>query len=232
MNASRPNEFTDQKSGLPIQNIVVILLILQVLLSGAMLFRILKLQESITALQSGSAEVDNEHYENVSVGSYPRLGNENAEVTIVAFSDFQCPYCASGVDVVNDLIEAYPTQIQFYFRDFPLEPMHPEAMNAAMAARCANDQGRFWDYYEQLFENQSSLSTEFTYDLADDLGLNTREFSTCVETEKFSADILQDISEGQALDVSGTPAFFINGYLVRGADKARMVGIIEAELQR
>ncbi len=152
-------------------------------------------------------------------------GNPDAPVTIVEFSDFQCPFCSRWVnDTYPALLQQYidTGKVRLEFRDFPLESLHPNAMAAAVASRCAGEQGDFWGMHDLLFGRQDQWSslpdpTETFQGFAGELGLNTAEFAACLTSGRFDAAIAQDLQDGQAAGISGTPSFLINGNLVVGA---------------
>jgi protein-disulfide isomerase len=149
---------------------------------------------------------------------YPSLGPDDAKITIVEFSDFQCPYCRRFHDeTYKPLLDAYPGQIRFVYRNLPLPPtMHPDAMSAAVASLCANDQNAYWDYHEKLFS--SEMLGEATYiQYAADLGLNIEEFTTCLSSGKHDQFIQQDMEFSSNLGVQSTPTFFVNGLALVGA---------------
>ena len=136
-------------------------------------------------------------------------------VTIVEFSDFQCPFCRKAYAVVKEVLSNHEGQVKVAYRDFPLRQIHPQAQIAAEAGRCAMEQGKFWQYHDRLFENQNKLDEHAT-----GLGLNPKQFETCLDSGKYSAQIEEDVQAGNRLGVTGTPAFFINGVLVSGAQPA------------
>jgi len=146
----------------------------------------------------------------------PILGSVIAPVTIIEFGDFQCPFCKRVAPTVQQIAADYADSVSIQFRDFPLEQAHPQAVNAALAAACAHEQGAFWGYHDRLYETQSDFSDTHYISLARDLALNTEQFLNCYETEKYRSEVLQDFEEGRALGVTGTPTFFINGSKVSG----------------
>ena len=172
---------------------------------------------------------------NIDVDDGPVLGNKNAPVTIVEFSDFQCPYCGRFFtqtlpSIKKDYIDT--GKVKLVFRDFPLS-FHPNAEPAAEAAECANEQGKYWEYHDKLFENQDSLSSELYIKLAGDLGLDVDKFKTCIETSKYKQEVEDDFNYGQSVGVSGTPTFFINGIKLVGAQPYEAFKqIIDAELAK
>jgi len=169
---------------------------------------------------------------NVDAGRGPSKGSPTAPVTIVEFSDFQCPFCRQVVDTLTRIEERYGDSIRFVFRDFPL-PMHPDAPKAAEAAACAHEQGQFWAMHDKLFAAQSNLKVPDLKRTARDLGLNGDAFDRCVDSGKFESQWQQNRSEGQKYGVSATPTFFINGRMVTGAlPYQQFSAIVEEELER
>jgi protein-disulfide isomerase len=163
----------------------------------------------------------------------PSLGPDDAPVTIIEFSDYQCPYCGRTEPVVQQILERYPTEVRLVFRHFPLERIHPQASGAAEAAACANEQGRFWDFHRKLFTPGAKFDAESLQQHASDLDLDLEAFQTCVEERRFQADIQTDITEGRQAGITGTPGFFVNGILIKGARPLDdFVAIIEKELGR
>ena len=169
----------------------------------------------------------------VSVQGAPFKGSEKAAVTIVEFSDFHCPYCRRVVPTLVQLETKYGDKIKLVFRDFPIESLHPGATKAHEAARCANEQGKFWPYHDKLFASPPSSSPEVFKGLAKEVGLDAVTFETCLGSGKYQAAIKQDIDDGNRAGVGGTPAFFINGRLVSGAQPLDVFArMIDDELAR
>jgi protein-disulfide isomerase len=164
----------------------------------------------------------------------PAWGPENAKVTIIEFSDFQCPYCKQFFDnTYRQLKVAYSDRVRFVYRDFPVASNHPEAQAAAEAAECANDQGRFWEYHDALFSNQDKLQASYYFELATQLGLDQHKFSDCLRSGKYTDEVAQDFGAGLNAGVTGTPTFFINGRIVVGAQPYQTFKqIIDQELSR
>ncbi|MFQ5440790.1 MAG: DsbA family protein [Nitrosopumilaceae archaeon] len=155
----------------------------------------------------------------ISLDDDPIRGDPNAPITIVEFSDFQCPFCARfHVQTLPSLLEEYidAGKVNLVYRDFPIQSIHPNALPAAVAAECANEQGNYWDYHDALFEKQSDWSrldsnsaiAAFSQ-YADDIGLEKQQFDSCLETGKYLEEVQGDLSDGRDYDVTGTPAFFI-----------------------
>jgi len=149
---------------------------------------------------------------------FSSIGPEDAPITLVEFSDYQCPYCEKWYDqVYKQLWAAYPGKIRFVYRNLPLTQIHPQSMNAAEASMCAGDQNAFWKFHDKLFENASSLNDDLYATLAADLGLDTAAFETCMNDHKHKAAIEADMQFAIDLGVQSTPTFFINGLAIVGA---------------
>jgi protein-disulfide isomerase len=159
------------------------------------------------------------------------LGPADAPVEIVEFSDFQCPFCQKAYPTVRAVLAKYGDQVNLSYRDFPLSNLHPRAQIAAHASRCAGAQGKFWEYHNGLFELPNQLGDEELALLAATVGADTEEFKACLGSNRFDAAIEQDVEAGQQAGVTGTPAFFINGILVSGAQPITVFEkTIDAEL--
>jgi protein-disulfide isomerase len=149
-------------------------------------------------------------------GGRPAKGAANAPIVIIEFSDYQCPFCKRAEDSVTKVLQTYGDKVRLVFRDFPL-PMHPEARPASEAAACANDQGKFWEYHAKLFANQGALKEDNLKAYAKELGLDQAKFDKCLADKPHKAMIDKDIADGGKVGVTGTPAFFINGRMLSGA---------------
>jgi protein-disulfide isomerase len=164
-------------------------------------------------------------------GRPERGGGAKAPVTIIEFSDYQCPFCKRAEDVVDQVMKTYGDKVRLVFRDYPL-PFHPNARPAAEAANCANAQGKFWPYHQKLFANQSALAADNLKTYAKDLGLDGAKFEQCLADDKsIKTAIDKDVSDGEKVGVNGTPAFFINGRMLSGAQPfEKFKEIIDDEL--
>lgn len=149
----------------------------------------------------------------------PSLGPVSAPVTIIEFSDFQCPFCKMFYDqrTSDQIMAAYPSQVRFVYRDFPVSSLHPEAQAAAEASDCADEQGKFWPYHDGLFQNQDKLSAIFYFELADQLKLDHVAFENCLRQGRYTTEVAKDFGAGMNAGVTGTPTFFINGRMLEGA---------------
>lgn len=149
-----------------------------------------------------------------------KIGPDDAKVKLIEFSDFQCPYCQLFHETMGDVLAEYGDQVQFIFKNLPLDSIHPKAREAALAAECANEQGKFIEYADKLFANQktwgeSSNSKAFS-NYAFQVGLNGAEFNKCVAEERYSEKIESDLQEAEDFGISGTPALFINDTFKNG----------------
>ncbi len=152
----------------------------------------------------------------VSAANGPSKGASGAPILLIEFSDFQCPFCLRAHATVDQVLKTYGDKIRFVYRHYPL-PTHPNAKPAAEASACAADQGKFWPYHDRLFEQQTKLSDSDLKQHAADLGLDAAKFNSCVDTHKFRALVDADTKDGEEAGVNGTPAFFINGRMLSGA---------------
>ena len=148
----------------------------------------------------------------IKVDGAPFLGQKDAKVTLVEFSDYQCPFCGRNFhqtfpQVVSEYVKA--GKVKYVFRDFPLESIHPFALKAAEAARCSGEQGKYWEMHDKLFSNQSALAVDNLKEYAKALSLDTEKFTTCLDSGKEAAGIRTDIAEGQKVGARGTPGFFL-----------------------
>ncbi len=168
----------------------------------------------------------------VEAAGRPTRGTASAPIEIIEFSDFQCPFCLSAFPTVQRVLSTYGDKIRFTYRHYPL-PNHPNARPAAEAAACAAEQNKFWEYHDRLFQNQGKLSTADLKQHAADLGLDAAAFNACVDSRKSQQDVETDIAAGNAVGVNGTPAFFINGRGLSGAQPFdAFKRVIDEELAR
>lgn len=150
----------------------------------------------------------------------PSLGKEGAKITLVEFSDFQCPFSKESAAVVKQLLARYPDDIRLIYRDFPVDSIHSFARKAAEAGACAHEQEKFWEYHDKLFENQEALDNEdgqIFYKIAKDAGLDEKLFTTCFGFGKYKSEVEEDYQAGVSSGLRGTPTWFFNGQKVQGA---------------
>jgi len=169
----------------------------------------------------------------VSTEGDPSIGPQDAPVTIVEFSDYQCPYCQSWYQqTFNQLLTSYPDQIRFVYRDLPL-PMHPEAVPAAEAAHCAGEQDAYWGFHDALFSGQYELGRASYEQIAASLGLDSAAFITCLDDHRYRAEVDEDAADAARVGLNGTPSFVINGRVLVGAlPFSEFKAIIDEELAK
>ncbi len=170
----------------------------------------------------------------VAAGESARLGKASAPVTIIEFSDFQCPYCTTAAHTVKEVMGKYGDKVSLVYRHFPL-PMHREAGKAAEGAECAREQneGAFWSFHDALFADQKPWQTDDLIGYAEGLELDVQEFTRCLNSDRHAATVMKDIEDGQAVGMSGTPGFYVNGIVISGAQPASVFyDIIDRELER
>jgi protein-disulfide isomerase len=169
----------------------------------------------------------------VSTDGAPSRGAADAPVKLVEFSDFHCPFCKRAQGTLQELLKRYPGKLSLVYRDFPLDQLHPQARRAAEAARCANDQGKFWEYHDLLFEQPPQATSESLQQHAAHIGLDIAVFDRCLSSRAHSDAVQRDIDEGTRLGITGTPAFFINGRRLVGAQPLdAFTRVIDEELAR
>jgi protein-disulfide isomerase len=161
----------------------------------------------------------------------PVLGPASAPVTIVEYLDYQCPYCHRAQGVVDEVLNRYPGKVRFVHRDFLLGK--PRSLPAARAARCAGEQGKFWEYHRDLLLSAGDMGDEDLRTRAAAMGLDAGKFSACVASDRFDADIKRSTESGNALGIDATPTFFINGRRLQGAlPPDQFAEVIDSELGR
>jgi protein-disulfide isomerase len=162
--------------------------------------------------------------------SAPVLGPPGAPITIVEFTDYQCPYCHKAQSTIDKVLNRYAGKVQLVHRDFPLDG-HSQAFPAARAARCAGEQGRFWDYHHNLMTLPGDLSETDLAARAASLKLNPQAFSTCLASDRYDSSIRESFEAGAKAGVTGTPAYFVNGRMLYGARPfEQFQELIDAEL--
>lgn len=175
-----------------------------------------KEQEKANQAEKQSMEDQFKNPIKVDIAGSPVKGKDTAKVTIVEFSDFECPFCSRGKKSMDDVLKAYPNDVKVVFKNLPL-PFHKNAKPAALAALAAGKQGKFWEMHDKLFDNQKELSDAFYEKTAKELGLNVDTFKKDLADKALSDKIEADSKEAEKAGISGTPGFLVNGVLVSGA---------------
>ena len=163
----------------------------------------------------------------------PSIGSSKAPITIVEFSDFQCPFCLRAAPTLKQLRASYGDKVRLVWKDFPLTQIHPQAFKAGEAGHCAAEQGKFWEYHDQLFNNQQSLMPDDLKKYAANLGLDAEKFNACLDTSKHAEIVRGGVAQGTMLGVNSTPTVFVNGRRVSGAQPYEyFAAVIDEELAR
>ncbi len=147
----------------------------------------------------------------------PSLGNPSAPVKIVEFADFQCPYSKEASSTLRELALKYPNEVYYVYRDFPLTEIHPLSQKAAEAGECADDQGKFWEYHDKLYQNQPRLDDDSFVQFAMQLNMNVKRFEGCLSSGQHTDEVIEDYLDGLEASVRGTPTFFLNGNRIAGS---------------
>jgi len=169
---------------------------------------------------------------NVPLGNDPFTGNPNASIIIIAFSDYECPFCTRAEQTMKSIREKYEDDIVYVFKDYPLTRIHPYAYNASLAAECAKEQDKYWVYHDYLYEHNNHLENRYLEEYARLLGLDIEQFNECLETQRYKGEVEEDIQTGISVGVTGIPTFFINGIKVIGAQsEQKFIKIINKELR-
>jgi len=158
----------------------------------------------------------------------PIKGPAQAGLLLEEFSDFQCPACKAANSVVIEVEQTFGDRLQLSYRHFPLISIHPQAFRAALAAECANDQGKFWEYHDKLFEKQPAFSSSDLIGYAGDLGLDKTKFAACLNSEAKTDVVRADMREGDKRQINATPTFFLNGQKI--SDWTKLKEIIQGKL--
>jgi len=175
-----------------------------------------KQQQKAQQDQAKAMESQFDNPVSIPVDGSPFKGPEDAKVTVVEFSDFECPYCSRGKAVMEQVLKAYPKDVKVVFKHLPLD-FHKNAKPAARATMAAHEQGKFWEMHDKLFENQRNLTEPFFMKTAKDLGLDIEKFKTDFKSGKYDKQIDSDVAIANKNGIRGTPGFFVNGVAVKGA---------------
>jgi protein-disulfide isomerase len=190
------------------------------------------------AFKDVSTNPDKERIQKLSFEGRPIRGNSKATVTLIEFTDFQCPYCSMGFHILRDkMMKDFPTQVKWVYKSFPLKSIHPWAEGAAIAAECVREQGvaPFWKMHDELFEEQRSINAKNADEkfaaIAKSSGADPAKFQTCYDSRATAGLVSKDEAEGDAIGLRSTPSFLINGHLIAGADYDSIKRIIEESLK-
>jgi len=164
----------------------------------------------------------------------PSLGKKGAPITLVEFSDFQCPYCQAAAPVLKQVAEKFPNEVLIVYRQYPITSIHPFAFKAAEASLCANEQGKFWEMHDAMFQDQKKLTVSDLKATARRLGVDGKKFDTCLDTGRHVERVQNDMAEATRINANGTPAMFINGTYVEGGSVpfSTLESLIQKELAR
>jgi protein-disulfide isomerase len=162
----------------------------------------------------------------------PSKGPANARITLVEFSDFQCPYCSIAIHELDAILAAYPKDVRLVFKQFPLSDLHPNATLAAHAALAANAQGKFWPMHDKLFANSRALTRSNMLKWAGEMQLDMKRFTADLDSPKLKQDVVRDVAEGEKAGVDGTPTVFVNGKHYNGPLDPQQFGeVLKSELK-
>lgn len=221
--------------------ILVVLLVVAAFLIGSFWTKVQMLESGTAGSKSTATAkpvtttISNDKFDEVVKDAVFLAGNKDAKVKIVEFTDFECPFCAKFfTDTLPQIEKEYldSGKAAFYIRHFPLYSIHPNAENASLAAECAREQDKFEQMHDMIFENQKTMSVSDFKSHASELGLNTTQFNSCLDSKKYKANVDRDVKLGDEVGVSGTPAFFINGKFISGAQAfATFKSTIDSELK-
>jgi protein-disulfide isomerase len=164
----------------------------------------------------------------------PALGPANSPVTLVEFSDFQCPYCKGFFPVLKQIEDKYKDKVKIIYRQYPIASLHQFAPKAAEASLCAHEQGKFWELHDLMFQEQDKLAIKDLKEKASRIGLDQKKFDSCLDSGKFAERVQDDMREGSRNGVTGTPALYINGVYVEGGAVGLdvMTRLLDEELER
>ena len=170
----------------------------------------------------------------VATAGEPTQGTDKAAVTIVEFSDFQCPVCKRMEPVLKQVMRSYGDQVRLVYRQFPLSNLHPYAQKAAEASLCAFEQDQFWPMHDAMFADQKKLAVSALKETAAGLGMDANQFSQCLDSGRYAQRVSRDLAEGQATGlITGTPTLFVNGRYISGAvPYEQIANVIDDELRR
>ena len=195
-----------------------------------------KIEKDIAARPAAPAaaqrpQVDPNKVYEIPVADSAVRGPKDAPVTITMFSDFQCPFCAQTTPVIEQVLAAYPNDVNFVMKQFPLRSIHPQADPAARAAIAAGKQGKFWEMHDELYKNSRTLSPETIKGLAEKLALDMKKFDADMNSDEVKKQVDAELALGAKSDVRGTPSFFVNGKIAQNRTVDGFKAQVDAELK-
>lgn len=198
----------------------VLIIVLAVFLLAFVLSFSLAVYKRVQELRNEQfVSVQKDYLESLAPGYSPRLGTANPALTIVEFSDFECPFCAQSAPIIKQVLNEYGGFVQYVYRHMPIDSLHPNAWNAAIASTCADEQNAFWNYHDKLFTEQDNLSKDNLFIMAENLRMDMDQFKKCYDSEKYASQVRRDMNDGAELEIEGTPTFFVNGEMLSGVLK-------------
>lgn len=163
-------------------------------------------------------------------GDAPVRGKKDAPITLVEFSDFQCPFCQRMAPVLKQISEQYGDKVRLVYRQDPIPSLHPFALKAAEASLCAQEQGKFWEMHDAMFQNQTKLAVSDLKETAQHLGMDGKKFNSCIDSGRYAEQVQNDAKEAVRAGVAGTPAVFVNGIVIPGGSVP--LGTVQAAIDR
>lgn len=180
----------------------------------------------------GAAAADPNRVFNIPIGDSPVKGPANAKVTLLEFSDFQCPFCAQVPATIEQVLKEYPNDVKFVFKQFPLVRIHPQATPAAKASLAAHKQGKFWEMHDKLFANQKQLDNDSLKRYAQELGLDMAKFEADMNSPEIAKQVEDEMKQANTNQVTGTPTLFVNGRKAANRTFDGLKGMIDEALKK
>ena len=188
--------------------------------------------KKVQTMPAGRPAIDPNKVYALPIGDSPVKGEKKAKVTIVEFSDFQCPFCSRAVSFVKEVTDAFPKDVKVVYKHLPLTQIHPNAMPAAKASVAAQNQGKFWEMHDELFANYNKLTADNIKASAEKIGLDMKKFEADVADPATEKLIQADMKLAQESAVTGTPTFFLNGKRLMSREMPVVKGLVEEELKK
>jgi len=195
----------------------ILIILLGILLLAFILSFSWAVYKKVQDIRNGQfVDMQDEYLQSLAPAYSPRSGTTQPTLTIVEFSDFQCPFCAQAEPIMKRVLAEYGGFVQFVYRHMPIDELHANAWGAAIASTCANEQNAFWEYHDRLFQQQDYLEKKDLLALAEELNFNMDTFNSCYNSEKYGYQVRRDMNDGAELGIEGTPTFFVNGEMLSG----------------